>query len=57
MHNLWIIYGYGWWWNPTPLKVMFQTTNQIKDGDLPLDLPANWKKMLNERMFAFKMVI
>ena len=20
MDNLWIIYGYGWWLNPTPLK-------------------------------------
>ena len=30
MENLWIIYGYGWWLNPTTLKNMSSSVGMMK---------------------------
>ena len=36
MDNLWIIYGYGWWLNPTPLK-KYESIGMMK-------IPTEWEK-------------
>ena len=40
MDNLWIIYGYGWWLSPTPLKNMGSSIGMMK-------FPTEWKNKIH----------
>ena len=42
MDNLWIIYGYGWWLNPTPLKNMSSSIEMMT-------FPTEWKNVPNHQ--------
>ena len=40
MDNLWIIYGYGWWLSPTPLKHMSSSIGMMT-------FPTEWENKIH----------